>query len=185
MPIRQLLSLLLCAFLVGVTDVRAQGLNPAVQTRLDRIRDEAVLWAADPVVVGAVLAQNREIQPELASLTQVAWEGISDKSPFLQKFIGHPAAVLIHAQAGNRISEAFLSDAQGRKVAFLGKPTNWTHQGKPKHEVPMSGKTWQGKIEVDRSAGTKQIQVAVPVLSDGVPVGSLVIGVPVSTLAGE
>jgi hypothetical protein len=46
----------------------------------------------------------------------------------------------------------------------------------------MNGKTWQGTIEVDESTGLQQIQIAVPVLSDGKPIGSLVVGLSVSTL---
>ena len=46
----------------------------------------------------------------------------------------------------------------------------------------MAGKTWQGPIEVDESTGLQQIQVAVPVLDSGKPIGSLVIGLSLAKL---
>jgi hypothetical protein len=81
------------------------------------------------------------------------------------------------------VSEAFVSGADGGKVAFLGKTSNWSHKGKPKHDQPMSGKTWQGQVEVDESSGLQQVQVAVPVLDGGKPIGSLVVGLSVGKLA--
>jgi hypothetical protein len=41
----------------------------------------------------------------------------------------------------------------------------------------MAGKTWQGKVEVDESSGLQQLQISVPVIIDGKPAGSLVVGV--------
>jgi hypothetical protein len=180
-----LLRLLPVFLLSGAGALHAEGLNPAAQARLDHIRDEAVTWAAEPALVEAVVAQNRSLPAELAELTQEKWETMSDKSPLIQKFATHPVAQLLRTKGGSRISEAFVSDAHGRKVAFLSKTSSWSHLGKPKHEAPMGGKAWQGKIEVDRSAGTQQIQIAVPVLSGSVSVGSLVIGVPIATLTTE
>ena len=46
----------------------------------------------------------------------------------------------------------------------------------------MSGKVWQGVVELDESTGLQQIQVSVPVLAEGQAVGSLVVGVSVSKL---
>ena len=73
----------------------------------------------------------------------------------------------------------------GTKAAFLSKTTGWSHKGKPKHDLPMSGKSWQGPVEVDESTGLQQVQVAVPVLDGGKPVGSLVVGLSLSKLRGS
>ena len=76
-----------------------------------------------------------------------------------------------------------MSDAAGLKVAFIAKTTNWSHKGKPKHDVPMTGKSWQGPVEVDESSGQRQIQVSVPVLDGGKPIGSLCVGLSLSQLS--
>ena len=67
--------------------------------------------------------------------------------------------------------------------AFLSKTSNWNHKGKPKHDVPMAGKMWQGPLEVDESRGIKQIQIAVPVSDGDKPIGSLVVGISVTKLS--
>ena len=41
--------------------------------------------------------------------------------------------------------------------------------GKPKHDVPMTGKSWQGPVEIDESSGIQQLQISVPVLDDDTP----------------
>jgi hypothetical protein len=46
----------------------------------------------------------------------------------------------------------------------------------------MTGKTWQGKPEVDESSGQYQVQVSVPVLDGNIPIGSIVIGLNLSKL---
>jgi hypothetical protein len=46
----------------------------------------------------------------------------------------------------------------------------------------MSGKTWQGAVEIDESSGLQQVQVAVPVVDGGQPIGSLVVGLSVGKL---
>jgi hypothetical protein len=67
-------------------------------------------------------------------------------------------------------------------VGFLGKTTSWSHKGKAKHDVPMTGKTWQGPIELDESSGTQQVQVSMPVLDGDKPIGSLVVGISLAKL---
>jgi len=67
-------------------------------------------------------------------------------------------------------------------VAFLAKTTNWCHKGKPKFDVPMTDKTWQGPVEVDESTGVQQVQLGVPVLDGGKPIGVLVVGISLSKL---
>ena len=76
----------------------------------------------------------------------------------------------------------FINAAEGYKVGFLAKTSFWNHKGKSKHDDPMSGKVWIGKIEVDDSSGTQQVQVAVPVLDGDKPIGSLTVGFAIAKL---
>jgi hypothetical protein len=102
--------------------------------------------------------------------------------PLVRSFTKNEAAVFLKSKKGEVISEAFVSGADGLKVAFLSKPTNWSHKGKPKHDQPIAGKIWQGAVELDESTGLQQVQVAVPVLDAGKPIGSLVVGLSLSKL---
>ena len=46
----------------------------------------------------------------------------------------------------------------------------------------MTGKTYLGPIALDESTGLQEIQVGLPVLDNGKPIGSVVVGITVSKL---
>ena len=168
---------LACAPLAGAAD-----LDAAQQGKVDAKVKEIQLWAATPAIVDAVKAYNSGKSPEAAAMDQTKWAGLSVIDPFVRNLTKNPAAELLKTKKGEVVSEAFVSGADGGKVAFLGKPTNWSHKGKPKHEQPMSGKNWQGPVEIDESSGLQQVQVAVPVVDGGKPIGSLVVGLSIGKI---
>ncbi len=176
-------SLLLAVSLFGVTALRAADApDPAVQAKVDNKLKEVLTWASDPAIVNAVKAHNAAVPAEQTALTQDKWKDLSVMDPLVRAFTKNDAATFLKAKKGEIVSEAFVSGADGLKVAFLGKPTNWSHKGKPKHDQPMAGKIWQGAVELDESTGMQQIQVSVPVLEDGKPIGSLVVGLSLAKL---
>lgn len=173
----------LCAAALNSTS--AAELSAALQSKLDAKVKEIQEWAAAPVVVNAVVNRNKEASPETVSMTQDQWKVITLLDPLLKRFTKNEAADFLKSKRGDVVTEAFLSAADGTKVAFLSKTTSWSHRGKPKHDQPMEGKVWQGPVEVDESSGARQIQLAVPVINDGKPVGSLVVGISIGKLEGN
>ena len=175
---------LLCSVALCLSQVAAAaGLDAALQAKVNAKIKEVQTWAADATVVSAVKAYNTGKSPQAAAMDQAKWANTSVIDPFVRGLTKTPAADVLKANKGEVVSEAFLSGADGGKVSFLGKPSNWSHKGKPKHDQPMSGKTWQGEVEVDASSGLQQVQVAVPVLDAGKPIGSLVVGLSIGKLA--
>jgi hypothetical protein len=159
-----------------------EGLAPAVQARLDAQVKVVQGWAADPVLIQAVQAHNSRAATEGAGMTQEKWKSLTVLDPLVRAFTRNEAASFLKHNQTEMISEAFLSGSDGSKVAFLAKTTNWSHQGKPKHEFPMKGEIWQGPVEVDESTGVQQVQVSVPIQMGGKPIGSLVVGFVLSKL---
>ena len=104
----------------------------------------------------------------------------------VKEFQSNPAGQYLKqkiADSNGTYAEAFLSAAQGEKVAFFEKTTSYLHKGTPKFDVPFSsGKPWQGQPEFDESSQTHQVQVSVPVVSGGKSVGVLVVGVSLTKL---
>ena len=153
------------------------------QAELDRklpgIIAEAKSLAANPTIVGAVRDHNQH-PPKLMSPEE--WRKLSVRDPIVASLRTNAAAELIKAQIQPYISEAFLSGNDGTKVAFLNKTTNWSHSGKPKHDEPMAGRDWQGKLELDESSGVQQIQISVPVWDGKAAIGSLVFGIAAAKL---
>ena len=158
------------------------ALDAAAQAKVDAKVKEIQSWAADSAVVAAVKAYNGAKSAEAAAMDQSKWSAATVLDPFVRSLTKNTAAEFLKARKGDVVSEAFVSGADGGKVAFLAKPTNWNHKGKPKHDAPMSGKTWRGEVEVDQSSGLQQLQVAVPVLDGTRPIGSLVVGLSVIKL---
>jgi hypothetical protein len=158
------------------------AVDAAMQAEVDAQTKAIQAWSSDPVLVGAVKAQNASLPASYKAMTQDKWASLAPFDPFVLALVNNPAGQFLKARRTPAIAEAFVSAADGTKVAFLGKSTNWIHKGKPKHDVPMTGRVWQGEIETDQSTGLQQIQVAVPILDGGKPIGSLVVGLQVARL---
>jgi hypothetical protein len=157
-------------------------LDPAVQAKVDAQLKDIKAWAADPAVVSAVKTVNATPPADVAGMTQDKWKSLSVLDPIVRGYSKNATAEFLKTKKDATVSEAFVSAADGTKVAFLSKPSNWSHKGKAKHDDPMAGKTWQGAVEVDESTGLQQVQVAVPVLDGDKPIGSLTVGLSLSKL---
>jgi hypothetical protein len=160
----------------------AAGIDAALQAKINTRLTAIRALAADPVIVRAVKDANGTVPADQAAMTQEKWASLSVLDPFVRAFTKNEAATALKDKRTDEVAEVFVSSARGTKVAFLAKPTNWSHKGMPKHETPMSGKTWQGEPAMDESTGLQTIQVSVPVLDGGKPIGSLVVGLAVSKL---
>lgn len=170
-----MLRFLLCAIAtIGITlPLSAEALPDDIKALLDKELVTAQAVAKDAAIVAAV--KNYNAAPP-STMTNDAWKKLTVLSPEVKALIKSDIGQLLKSKKTPQITEIFLNGADGGKVAFLSKTTSWTHKGKPKHDLPMTGKTWYGEVEVDESSGTQQVQVSIPVLDGSTPVGSLVIG---------
>lgn len=157
--------------------------SAAVQSIIDTEIAAAKVLAADPAIVAAVKGYNAAPSAEAQSMTQEKWKTLTLLDPLVRSFSKNPAGDALKTRKSAVVTEAFLSGADGGKVAFLAKTSSWSHKGKAKHDDPMAGKVWQGDIEVDESTGMQQVQVAVPVLDGDKPIGSLVVGLGMAKMS--
>ena len=174
------LSLMLSSLIV--TSAFAESLTPEQTTALTKQVEEFKKVAADPKVVEAVKTVNTAALADYKDMTQDKWKALPVLDPKVRYFSKNPAAEVLKAKKNDMTAEMFLNAADGTKVAFLAKTSNWSHKGKPKHDEPMAGKTWQGEVEVDESTGLKSIQVAIPVLDGGKAIGSMTVGFSITKL---
>jgi hypothetical protein len=160
----------------------SQSLPPEIKANLDNKIKQLQAWSADPVIVAAVKAHNSNTPAEDKAMTNEKWSKLTVLDPYVRSFTRNPLGVYLKTKKDDQISECFVSGADGTKVAFLSKTTSWSHADKGKHKVPMSGKTYIGPIALDESSGLQEIQVGLPVLDNGKPIGSVVVGISVSKL---
>jgi len=174
------LKALLAVTLVLASRSVAEPVTAEEQSKLDPKVAALKAWSTTPEIVAAVKAHNAK--PEHPEFTNESWKALTVLDPAVRAYQQNPVAIWIKAHKDEAATEAFVSGSDGTKVAFLTKPTNWSHAGKPKHDKPMAGKSWQGEVEVDASTGARQVQVSVPVLDGTKPIGSIVVGFAASKL---
>lgn len=138
--------------------------------------------STDKKIVDSVRSLNANPPTEGKGMTQEKWANLNMLSPEVKAFSKNSLAGYLRTIKDDSVSEIFVSCADGTKAAFLSKTSNWSHKGKPKHDVPMSGKIWTGKPELDDSTGVQQLQIGLPVLDNGKPIGSIIVGLNLSKL---
>ncbi len=178
----RLLGMLLLSAILFISIASGQTLPADVQAKVNAKAKELQTWSVDPQIVAAVKAHNSSPSPEVKAMTNDKWKTLTILDPFVRSFSKNPLGLYLKSKKTDDLAECFVSGADGTKVAFLSKTTSWSHADKPKHKVPMSGKTWIGPMELDESTGQQEVQVALPVLDGGKPIGSIIVGLSVARL---
>jgi len=156
---------------------------PELKAKLDAQIKLLKTVSADPQVISAVKAYNA-VPPsaEALAMTNEKWRSLSLFDPFVRSIGKTPVSAFLKSETNDVIAKIFVSGANGGKVGFDAKTEHWTHKGLPKHEVPMTGQMWIGPVKQDDSTGLMLIQVGLPVLDGGKPIGSIVFGLRVDKL---
>ena len=177
---------LLCTIGVFVCSVASLGqAPPEIKAKLDAKIQQLKPLGTDPEIVKAVKAHNTAApSAEALAMSNDKWHSLTVLDPFVRAVAKTPLSeyLKIKRTSDETIAKIFVSGADGTKAGFDAKTEHWTHKGMPKHEVPMTGETWIGTVKVDDSTGQQLIQVGLPVLDDGKPIGSVVIGLRVDKL---
>ena len=168
--------------LVAAVAVHGEELTAVQKIKVEAKVKQFSSWSTDKKIVDFVRNANANPPAEGKGMTQEKWTNLTMLSPEVKAFSKNDLANYLRTIKDTSVSEIFVSCADGTKAAFLSKTTNWSHKGKPKHDVPMSGKTWIGKPELDESSGVRQVQIGLPVLDNGKPIGSIVVGLNLSKL---
>ena len=159
-------------------------LSAQAKTSLEQQTKVIAGWAAAPEIVAAVKEQNTK--GPIAGMDNDKWKTLKRSDPEVKAFQENAAGKFLAAKIeGSKglLAEAFLSGAQGEKVAFAAKTTYYIHKGKAKFDQPFNtGKPWQGPVEFDESSQAYTVQISVPVVDGGKPIGVLVVGVNVGSL---
>ena len=163
----------------AISPVSAADLPADLKAAIDKATPALTAIASSESVVTAVKQRNESTPPAVAAMTNTKWKSLSILSPEVKSYAKNSVAQYLNKNKPAYVAELFLSAADGTKIAFLSKPTSWTHKGNAKHDLPMQGKHWIGEIETDESTGVKQIQVSLPVLDGKKPIGSIVFGLDI------
>lgn len=164
------------ALLLAAASVSAQS-PPELQSKLNAEIKRLELLSSDPQIVSAVKSYNSTPpSADAKSMTNEKWHELSLFDPFVRSIGKNTLSEFLKTKKDDVIAKIFVSGADGGKAGFDAKTEHWTHKGMPKHDVPMSGKTWIGTVKLDDSTGLQLIQVGLPVLDGKKPIGSIVFG---------
>jgi hypothetical protein len=157
---------------------------PGLQAKVNAEVKHLAPFSTDPQIVSAVKAYNVATpSAEAKSMTNEKWHQLTLFDPFVRAIGKNSLSEYLKTKRDDVVVKIFVSGADGGKVGFDAKTEHWTHKGMPKHEVPMSGKTWIGTAKLDESTGWQMIQVGLPVLDHGRPIGSIVFGLRTDKLS--
>ena len=178
---RKITGLAVCAMVVVLAATAWAGscfeVMPAVQEQITQKIWLANGWAGSKELVDAVIAQNQK--GPIPGMDNPKWKTVPESDAIVQGFINNAVGKFLKeefAKTDGIVTGAFLNGIQGEKVAFTEKTGSYIHKGAAKFDVPFtSGKAWQGPAELDDSGKVYEVQISVPVLSDGKAIGVLVV----------
>jgi len=178
----KLTKLTLFFFAIFCHGLFAQELTPKQKTNLNQKIVLIQKIAADAKLIHEVVLNNQKPFTAYEQMTEDEWFRLQYLDQKIRFFTMTKAAKILRDQKDDSMTEMFINNAAGTKVAFLSKTSTWNHKDKPKHIEAMKNKIWIGTVEKDLSSGSLQIQVAVPILYEQKPIGSLVVGLAVQKL---
>ena len=159
-----------------------QTVTPELRAKVEAKAAQLKSLSTDPIVISAVKAHNANPPAEDKAMTNEKWTKLTILDPYVRGFSKNSLGAYLKSRKDDQIAELFVSSADGTKVAFLAKTSSWSHAGKDKHQVPMTGKLYVGAPAMDDSTGQQLVQIGLPVLDGGKPIGSIVVGLATSKL---
>ena len=164
--------------------LHAGEITAKMQPNIDQYKKQAVLWAADPLIVQSVKEANAK--GPIAGLGNAKWRELKETDPVVQSFITNPAGQLLtkwmNADAKG-INKIVLSGAKSQRVAFTSMPAIYIGKGKPNFDEAMDGKVWQQpESKPDPSTNIDTVQIAAPVKDDGKVIGVLLVSLTADNL---
>ena len=170
------------AFVALATAAAAQEAPPEIKAKVEAKVKQLEYLSTDSHVVEAVKAYNANPGPGAKGMTNEKWASLSVLDPFVRSLSKSPLGEYLKGKKNELLVKFFVSGADGGMVAYDAKTQYWNHKGMPKHDVPMSGETYIGPMKQDGTTGIYAIQVGLPVLDGGKPIGSVVIDLRIDKL---
>ena len=179
----------LAAAMLAVTGAHAAGEYDGALT--DLAKGTIADWVADPIVLGAVRAQNVSTstltEHEIIALDATWRQQVVSGGDLIDTVLSNALSAHlkdIHMQGAGRYTEIFITDIRGLNVGQSGVTSDYWQGDEAKWQVPHDTSGIHiGEIEFDESTQSYQSHVSVPIMDDGSFVGVITVGVNVEMLA--
>lgn len=181
----------LAALLAAAPALAADDFTPALQ---DYLASDIAPWAADPVLVAAILAQNAVTggydQAKIDALDQ-EWQAKvgTGGNALVDGVLTGPAADFLRAkiaESGGTVAEAFVTDAKGLNVAASDMTSDYWQGDEDKFlkVFPAPDGVFISDVELDESTQRYQGQISLTITdpATGAAIGTLTVGVDAESL---
>jgi hypothetical protein len=176
-----LAALLMLSLVVSARPAHAQSAD-AIQKRLEAESVKLREWVTDPVVLGAVVAQNGQHleQAEIEARDRAWTEGQADA--LVKSVTAGPCATRLRelAASGPQYGEVLLMDEDGALVCATNKTSDYWQGDEPKWARAFDqgkGSVFIDRPRFDESANERLAQISLPVTKSGEVVGVITVGV--------
>lgn len=173
LTIRKFLHIVLVVT-AGLMTVPAHAeLSSELQAKVDKYKARLTEWARNPVLLTAVREANEG--GTLAGMTNAKWDSLADTDPMVTAFQTNPAGrVLTGLEEDKGISKLYLRDAKGNIVASSNKPILFNNSNRAPFAEAFKGKPFAAQeVKPDTTTQIKGVQLSVPVMDGGKPIGVL------------
>ena len=145
-----------------------------VQAKVDTYKKKLVEWAANPAIVAAVKDANAK-GGLVAGMTNAKWDELADADPVVKGFQTSAAGKLVsHWEEDKGINKLYVRDEKGNLVAGSNKPLLFNNSTRAPFKSAIGGSVFaEGAVKEDPTTGKKSVQVSVPVMDGGKPIGVL------------
>jgi C4-dicarboxylate-specific signal transduction histidine kinase len=169
------------AFLAGAvialgsaTNVSADPISSETQAHVDQYKKKLTEWAANPGLIAAVKDANAKggLAP---GMTNPKWDDLKDTDPVVTGFQSSEASKYLKTlEADKGINKLYARDQHGNLVAGSNKPALFNNAARPPFKNAMEGKAYaDSEVKEDPTTRKRSVQVSVPIMSEGKPIGVL------------
>ena len=157
----------------GLSAVHAE-LAPDVQAKVDAYKKKLIDWAANPTIVAAAKESNSKggLAP---GLSNSKWDDLADTDAVVKGFQASAAGKLVTQwEADKVLDKLYVRDEKGNLVAGSNKPLLYNNANRPPFANPFKGQPWAaGEVKPDPTTQKKSVQLGVPIMDGGKPIGVL------------
>jgi hypothetical protein len=174
-------SKVVSAFLAGAvialcsaTNVSADPITPELQAKVEQYKKKLTDWATNPAVIAAVKNSNAK-GGLVAGMSNQKWEELKDNDPVVTGFQTSAAGkYLTTLEEDKGINKLYARDEKGNLVAGSNKPALYNNSVRPPFKNAIGGKPYSDpEAKADPTTLISSVQVSVPIMSDGKPIGVL------------
>lgn len=162
------------ALCFGVSAPVYADLTPDAQAKVDSYKKKLVEWAANPTIVAAAKESNAK-GGLVAGMGNAKWDDLADTDQVVKSFQTSAAGKLVTQWEADKIlDKLYVRDEKGNLVAGSNKPLLYNNANRPPFAGPFKGQPWAAnEAKPDPTTQKKSVQLGVPIMDGGKPIGVL------------